>query len=197
MKYKVMYTAGAKKDLRNIFRYISEELLAPENAAGQTERIMTAIRKLDTMPNRNQLYDEEPWHSRGLRFFPVDNYLVFYKTDDETETVYVVRIMYGGRDEIVEATKAICEEYKEGKIDLDNITEDYFESHLMTKELPPVDLMIRSSGECRLSNFLLWQLSYAEFIFDDAYWPDFNAEKLHECIWKYQNRDRRYGGVKK
>ena len=79
MKYKVMYTAGAKKDLRNIFRYISEELLAPENAAGQTERIMTAIRKLDTMPNRNRLYEEEPWHSRGLRFFPVDNYLVFTK----------------------------------------------------------------------------------------------------------------------
>ena len=98
MKYKVMYTAGAKKDLRNIFRYISEELLAPENAAGQTERIMTAIRKLDTMPNRNRLYEEEPWHSRGLRSFPVDNYLVFYKTDGETEIVYVVRIMYGGRD---------------------------------------------------------------------------------------------------
>ena len=87
-----MYTAGAKKDLRNIFRYISEELLAPENAAGQAERM------LDTMPNRNRLYEEEPWYSRGLRFFPVDNYLVFYKTDDETETVYVVRIMYGGRD---------------------------------------------------------------------------------------------------
>ena len=92
MKYKVMYTAGAKKDLRNIFRYISEELLAPENAAGQTERM------LDTMPNRNRLYEEEPWHSRGLRFFPAGNYLVFYKTDDETEIVYVVRIMYGGRD---------------------------------------------------------------------------------------------------
>ena len=81
MKYKVMYTAGAKRDLRNIFRYISEELLAPENAAGQTDRIMAAIRKLDTMPNRNRLYEEELWHSRGLRFFPVDNYLVFYKTN--------------------------------------------------------------------------------------------------------------------
>ena len=119
------------------------------------------------------------------------------KTKDNTGLKLVFAFIYGGRDEIVEATKAICEEYKEGKIDLDNITEDYFESHLMTKELPPVDLMIRSSGECRLSNFLLWQLSYAEFIFDEAYWPDFNAEKLHECIWKYQNRDRRYGGVKK
>ena len=92
MKYKVMYTAGAKRDLRNIFIYISEELLAPENAAGQTERM------LDTMPNRNRLYEEEPWHSRRLRFFPVDNYLVFYKTNDENEIVYIVRIMYRGRD---------------------------------------------------------------------------------------------------
>ena len=64
-----MYTAGAKKDLRNIFRYISEELLAPENAAGQTERIMTAIRKLDTMPNRNRLYEEEPWYSEDFDSF--------------------------------------------------------------------------------------------------------------------------------
>lgn len=98
------------------------------------------------------------------------------KTKDNTGLKLVFAFIYGGRDEIVEATKAICEEYKEGKIGLDDITEDYFESHLMTKELPPVDLMIRSSGECRLSNFLLWQLSYAEFIFDEAYWPDFNAE---------------------
>lgn len=93
-----MYTAGAKKDLRNIFRYISEELLAPENAAGQTGRIMAAIRKLDEMPKRNRLYEEEPWHSRELRFLPVDNYLVFYKADDEKATIYVVRIMYSGRD---------------------------------------------------------------------------------------------------
>lgn len=59
---------------------------------------MAAIRKLDTMLNRNRLYEEEPWHSRGLRFFPVDNYLVFYKTNDENEIVYIVRIMYRGRD---------------------------------------------------------------------------------------------------
>lgn len=98
MKYKVVYTAGARKDLRDIFRYISEKLLAPENAAGQTERIMSAIRKLDMMPKRNRLYEEEPWYGRGLRFFPIDNYLVFYRIDDELGTVYVVRIMYGGRD---------------------------------------------------------------------------------------------------
>lgn len=98
MKYKVTYTAAAKKDLRNIFRYISEKLLSTQNAVGQTERIMTAIRSLDTMPKRNRLYEKEPWHGRGLRFFPVDNYLVFYKVDEETEMVYAVRIMYSGRD---------------------------------------------------------------------------------------------------
>lgn len=98
MKYKVIYTEGAKKDLRNIFGYISEKLLAPENAAGQAQRIMDAIRKLDTMPNRHKLYEEEPWCSQKLRFFPIDNYLVFYKADAEIGMVYVVRIMYGGRD---------------------------------------------------------------------------------------------------
>ena len=98
MKYKVTYTEGAKKDLKSIFGYISKKLLAPENAAGQTQRIMTAVRKLDTMPYRYKLYEEEPWYRQELRYFSVDNYLVFYKVDDEIRKVYVVRIMYGGRD---------------------------------------------------------------------------------------------------
>lgn len=98
MKYNIMYTAGAKRDLRNIFKYISEELLAPENAAGQVERIMASIRTLDSMPKRNRLYEEEPWYSKELRFFSVNNYLVFYRVEDESSTVYVVRIMYSGRD---------------------------------------------------------------------------------------------------
>ena len=70
MKYRVTYTAGAKKDLKNIFRYISERLLAPQNAVGQTERIMAAIRSLDTMPKRNRLYEEEPWHRQRTSIFP-------------------------------------------------------------------------------------------------------------------------------
>lgn len=105
--------------------------------------------------------------------------------------------IYGGRDEIVEATKIICEEYKHGQISLDDINEDYFEKHLMTKDLPPVDLMVRSSGEKRLSNFLLWQLAYAEFVFDDTLWPDFDEERLHYAIAVYQGRERRFGGVVK
>ena len=98
MKYEVLYTARAKKDLQDIFRYISEELFALDSAVGQTKRIINEIQKLDTLPNRNRLYEKEPWHSKGLRFFPVNKYLIFYKTVIETEVVYVIRIIYSGRD---------------------------------------------------------------------------------------------------
>lgn len=87
-----------RRDLRNIYEYIAYDLLVPETAAGQTQRIMKSIRSLDWMPMRFQLYDEESWHSAGLRFFPVDNYLVFYLPDETKNTVSIVRIMYGGRD---------------------------------------------------------------------------------------------------
>ncbi|MEE0988450.1 MAG: isoprenyl transferase [Kandleria vitulina] len=119
------------------------------------------------------------------------------KTKDNTGLSLVFAFIYGGRDEIVQATKAIAQEYKDGLISMDDIDENLFEDHLMTAGLPPVDLMIRTSGECRLSNYLLWQLSYAEFIFVDTLWPDFNEEELHKCIYYYQNRERRFGGVLK
>lgn len=98
MSWDIVYTAKARRDLRNIYEYIAYDLLVPETAAGQTQRIMKSIRSLDWMPMRFQLYDEEPWHSAGLRFFPVDNYLVFYLPDETKNTVSIVRIMYGGRD---------------------------------------------------------------------------------------------------
>lgn len=98
MSWDILYTAGARRDLRNVYEYIAYDLLVPETAAGQIQRIMKGIRSLDRMPMRFQLYDEEPWHSAGLRFFPVDNYLVFYLPDETKNIVSVVRIMYGGRD---------------------------------------------------------------------------------------------------
>ena len=84
--------------MRDIYEYIAYELLVPETAAGQTERIMKAIRSLEQMRMRHRLYEEEPWHSQGLRVLPVDNYLVFYLTDETSATVNIIRIMYGGRD---------------------------------------------------------------------------------------------------
>ena len=98
MNWNIVYTAMARRDLRNIYEYIAYELLVPETATGQAQRIMKEIRTLEEMPMRFQLYEGEPWHSVGLRFFPIDNYLVFYLPDESKNTVSIVRIMYGGRD---------------------------------------------------------------------------------------------------
>lgn len=118
------------------------------------------------------------------------------KTKDNTGLKLCFAFIYGGRDEIVHASKNIAIKLKEGLIKEDDINEQLFSNELMTKDLPDVDLMIRTSGEQRLSNFLLWQLAYAEFVFTDVLWPDFNDEELYKAIWLYQNRDRRFGGLK-
>ena len=88
----------AEHDLRNIYEYIAFELSSPENASGQLERLEKNIMGLEQMPNRFRRYENEPWHSRGLRVLPVDNFVVFYIPDEETKKVTVVRVMYSGRD---------------------------------------------------------------------------------------------------
>lgn len=95
---KNVYTLKAKQDLRDIHEYIAHILLVPETARKMTGRIMKAIRSLESMPERNPLYKDDPWRSQGIRFLPVKNYLVFYTVDASADTVSIVRIMYGGRD---------------------------------------------------------------------------------------------------
>ncbi|MCR5584386.1 MAG: isoprenyl transferase [Lachnospiraceae bacterium] len=107
-----------------------------------------------------------------------------------------IAINYGGQDEIVRAAKKISEKVKEGELDPSDITKDLFENYLDTAGIPAPDLLIRTSGEQRLSNFLLWQLAYAEFYFTDVLLPDFGKKDLAEAIKCYSQRDRRYGGVK-
>ena len=110
---------------------------------------------------------------------------------------YVVNIClnYGSRDEITKATKEIASLVKEGKMDVNKITPEVISSHLYTKGLPDVDLMIRTSGEERLSNYLLWQNAYAEFVFTDVHWPDFKKEAFEKCLEEYNSRNRRFGGL--
>lgn len=102
-------------------------------------------------------------------------------------------IAYGGREELVDATRAIAKKVKEGKLELSEITPEVFEQHLYVPILPPVDLMIRTSGEVRSSGFLPWQICYAEFYFPEIYWPEFNKKYLYEAIEEYQRRERRFG----
>lgn len=98
MSWDIVYSAMARQDLRDIYEYIAYELLVPETATNQTRRILKSIRSLEEMPMKHRLYEDEPWHSQGIRFFPVDNYLVFYLPNENKNTVNIIRIMYGGRD---------------------------------------------------------------------------------------------------
>lgn len=116
-------------------------------------------------------------------------------TRGNKKMVLNIALSYGGRREIVRAAKIIAKNYKEGSLKLDDLNEDNFNDYLYTKDIPPVDLLIRPGGERRISNFLLYQLAYAEFIFVDTLWPDFREENLQEAILEYQNRNRRYGGL--
>ena len=109
---------------------------------------------------------------------------------------FQLALNYGSRDEIRRGMQKMAQDVKDGKVEPDSITEETIESYLDTAGVPDPDLMIRTSGEQRLSNFLLWQLAYSEFYFTPVAWPDFNKKELIKAIEKYNQRDRRYGGVK-
>lgn len=102
-------------------------------------------------------------------------------------------LSYGSREELTSAFKALASKVKNNIISPENIDETIINGHLYTRDLPDVDLLIRTSGECRISNFLLWQIAYAELYFTDVLWPDFGESHLISAIQSYQNRERRFG----
>ena len=114
-------------------------------------------------------------------------------TKDHKNGNLILALSYGSQKEILNAVKEISTKVKAGAIEVENIDENIFENHLYTKNFPPVDLMIRTSGEVRISNFLLWQIAYAELQFLDVLWPDFSKEDFFRCIVNYQDKERRYG----
>ena len=115
---------------------------------------------------------------------------------NNTGLQFQIALNYGSRDEITRAVKAIAKEVQQGLISPEDISEETISSHLDTADIPDPDLMIRTSGEQRLSNYLLWQLAYTEFYYTDTHWPVFGKKDLQEAIEWYQTRDRRYGNAK-
>lgn len=118
------------------------------------------------------------------------------RTANNDDYVLNICLNYGGRDEIVRAASALAQEAKEGKLDPKDITESLFRNYLWHPELPDIDLLIRTSGEERISNFMLYELAYSELVFTDVKWPDFKRKAFLKCLKEFEGRHRRYGGLK-
>jgi len=117
------------------------------------------------------------------------------QTGNNDGLYFNIALNYGGRDEIVSAVKQIAKKVKTGELDEESIDETCISEHLYTKNMPDPDVMIRTSGEKRLSNFLLWQLAYSEFVFLDLFWPDFTEEVYRRALEEYDQRHRRFGAI--
>jgi len=118
---------------------------------------------------------------------------VLKETSKNKQLVLTLALSYSGREEIQNALKKICAKVKNNIIPIEKIDQSTINEHLYTENLPDVDLLIRTSGEKRISNFLLWKIAYAELYFSEVLWPDFNEKNLHEALLNYQNRERRFG----
>ncbi len=116
-----------------------------------------------------------------------------FKTRNNRKFILNIAMSYGGRNEIITSIKSIVKDVENKKINIDELNEENFKNYLFTKNSRDPDFLIRTSGEIRISNFLLYQLAYAEFYFTDTLWPDFDEEKFFEAILEYQNRNRRFG----
>jgi undecaprenyl diphosphate synthase len=146
-------------------------------------------------------------HQNGVRLLTIGNIkglpgncydslvAAMERTKNNKNLTLILALNYSARQEILEAAKKLTEEIQNGLKSLDQIHEQDFAKHLQTKDIPDPELLIRTSGECRISNFLLWQLSYTELYFTETHWPDFRREALLEAICAYQKRERRFGMV--
>lgn len=173
----------SEDEIRFIFKLLEDMI---DNRFDDFTKENIKVRMIGTLDRLDGIYDS--LKSKIIK--------VIDATKDNTGLIFNIAFNYGSHDEMIRAIRNLSKDVKDNKVSIDNINESLFEDYLMTKGLPSIDLMIRTSGESRLSNFLLWQLAYSELIFTPTHWPDFNARALKECIYEYQSRDRRFGNVK-
>ncbi|MDD6237811.1 MAG: isoprenyl transferase [Clostridiales bacterium] len=183
-------------------KYLTVYAFSTENWKRPQKEVEAIIELL-----RNYLRDAENYKKENIRVRFIGDISVF---DEEIRTKIAesqseskdftglnlnIAINYGGKDEIVHAARLLAEEAAQGKLRPEEIDESAVEARLYTNGQPNVDLVIRPSGEYRLSNFMVWQSAYAEFVFMNVLWPDFTEKHLNEALWKYANRNRRFGGL--
>ena len=163
--------------------YLTLYTFSTENWNRPTDEVNTLMDLLSS----TLLQEAEEIFSKGLRIHAIG------LTKNNNKGNLILALSYGSQREILNAVKEISKKVKDGEVDINDIDEKLFENHLYTKDFPPVDLLIRTSGEVRISNFLLWQIAYAELQFLDTLWPDFTKEDFFQCIVNYQSKERRFG----
>ena len=183
--------------------YLTLYTFSTENWNRPTEEVDTLMNLLSS----TLLQEAEEIFSKGIRIRAIGDlealpedvrnqlYNIMELTKNNTKGNLTLALSYGSQKEILNAVKELCKKVKNGDINQNDIDEKLFEQHLYTKEIPPVDLLIRTSGEVRVSNFLLWQIAYAEMQFIDVLWPDFTKETFFQCILDYQTKERRFGKI--
>ena len=181
--------------------YLTLYTFSTENWNRPTEEVNTLMDLLSS----TLLQEAEEIFSKGLRIHAIGDLdrlpdtvreqllNIIELTKKNNKGNLILALSYGSQREILNAVKEISKKVKDGEVDINDIDEKLFENHLYTKDFPPVDLLIRTSGEVRISNFLLWQIAYAELQFLDTLWPDFTKEDFFQCIVNYQSKERRFG----
>ncbi len=184
-------------------RYLTVYAFSTENWARPKKEVDAIIELL-----RDYLRDAENYKKENVRVRFIGDISVFdeeiqrriAESEQESEGFTGLRlniaVNYGGKAEIVRAVREIVRDVENGSLLPDAIDEEAVDSRLYTRGQPPVDLVIRPSGEYRLSNFMIWQTAYAEFVFMDVLWPDFSPHDMNRALWEYAGRNRRFGGVK-
>jgi di-trans,poly-cis-decaprenylcistransferase len=181
--------------------YLTLYTFSTENWNRPTDEVNTLMDLLSS----TLLQEAEEIFSKGLRIHAIGDLErlpdtvreqllnIIELTKNNNKGNLILALSYGSQREILNAVKEISKKVKDGVVDINDIDEKLFENHLYTKDFPPVDLLIRTSGEVRISNFLLWQIAYAELQFLDTLWPDFTKEDFFQCIVNYQSKERRFG----
>ena len=168
-----------KREVNLLMKLLKEYLIKERKEIEENNIRLTAIGRINELPEDVQ---------RELT-------ISMEESKNNTGMVLCLALNYGGRTEIVDAAKKIMRKVKEGKLRLDEITEETFREHMYMPDMQDPDLLIRTGGEMRISNFLLWEVSYAELWVTPVYWPDFRKTHLEEAIRDYANRERRFGGL--
>jgi undecaprenyl diphosphate synthase len=185
VKYLTLYTFSTenwkrpKDEVSTLMRLLLKSLKDRLDELNKNNIKLTCIGNIGSLPDvvQNQLHKD------------------IERTKNNKRMTLNLALSYSGRWEILEAIKNISKKVQDGKLSPDNITEKVISDYLTTKNMPDPDLIIRTSGEFRVSNFLLWQIAYSEFVILNVYWPDFSREHLYDAIRQYQKRERRFGKV--